>query len=81
MDYKQENKETSKSHDNNEVILIVEDNRANQALLLQQLTVLGYSADTTTNGQEALDKLTATNYSIILTDLNMPKNGWQPINS
>jgi len=78
MDYEQENKETSKSHDNNEAILIVEDNRANQALLLQQLTVLGYSADTTTNGQEALDKLTATNYSIILTDLNMPKmDGYQ----
>ncbi|MFK5894465.1 MAG: response regulator, partial [Pseudomonadota bacterium] len=54
------------------LILIVEDNLTNQELLLQQLEMLGYSADKADNGQEALEKLTQINYQIILTDLNMP---------
>jgi len=56
----------------NNLILVVEDNLTNQELLLQQLEMLGYSADTANNGQEALDKLKQTNYPLILTDLNMP---------
>ncbi|MFK5985616.1 MAG: EAL domain-containing protein [Pseudomonadota bacterium] len=53
-------------------ILIVEDNLTNQELLLQQLQMLGFSADTADNGKIAIDKLTQSYYQIILTDLNMP---------
>jgi len=59
-------------------ILVVEDNMTNQELLLQQLEMLGYTADTANNGQEALDKIKQSNYPLILTDLNMPLlNGYQ----
>jgi len=62
---------TAEDHINN-LILVVEDNLTNQELLLQQLDMLGYSADTANNGQEALEKLEHINYPMILTDLNMP---------
>ena len=58
---------------NNEyVILVVEDNKTNQELLLQQLNMLGYKADIADNGHEALEKLKKTNYKLILTDISMP---------
>jgi len=61
-----------------ELVLIVEDNQANQDLLLQQLTVLGYSVETSVNGQEALEKLQQEDFRLILTDLNMPiMDGYQ----
>jgi CheY-like chemotaxis protein len=73
IDYEKSNEDgkTDERKDNN-LILVVEDNLTNQELLLQQLEMLGYSADTANNGQEALDKLKQTNYPLILTDLNMP---------
>lgn len=66
------NSDFNKEGINNNLILVVEDNLTNQELLLQQLDVLGYSADTANNGREALDKLKQKNYTLILTDLNMP---------
>ncbi|MEW6495452.1 MAG: PAS domain S-box protein [Cyanobacteriota bacterium] len=38
-------------------ILLVEDTPTNQKVVLNQLKVLGYEADCTTNGKEALDKI------------------------
>ena len=61
-----------------EFILIVEDNQANLDLLLQQLIVLGYSVETSANGQEALEKIQQEDFRLILTDLNMPiMDGYQ----
>jgi len=53
-------------------ILVAEDNPTNQTLILNQLEVLGYSAELATNGQEALNKMVNTQYQLLLTDCNMP---------
>ena len=53
-------------------ILVVEDNIANQKVILQQLKILGYRADVAINGEEALTYWQEKNYSCILTDCNMP---------
>lgn len=45
------------SHRSRVKILLVEDNPINQKVVLNQLKVLGYEADSTVNGQEALDRL------------------------
>ncbi len=53
-------------------ILVAEDNLTNQALVLNQLQTLGYTAEVVTNGQEALNKMINTDYQLLLTDCNMP---------
>jgi PAS domain S-box-containing protein len=53
-------------------ILVAEDNPTNQTLILNQLEVLGYSAELATNGQDALNKMLNTQYQLLLTDCNMP---------
>jgi len=59
-------------------ILIVEDNKANMELLLQQLEVLGYTVETATNGEEAFAKMATQTFRFILTDINMPiMDGYQ----
>ncbi|MEY4504694.1 MAG: hypothetical protein RL154_990 [Pseudomonadota bacterium] len=54
-------------------ILVVEDNRVNQAVAIGMLKKLGYSADAVANGLEALDAVDKINYSLILMDLQMPE--------
>ena len=53
-------------------ILVAEDNTTNQALILGQLTSLGYTIDIVANGQEALDQLVSNTYDLLITDCNMP---------
>ncbi len=53
-------------------ILVAEDNPTNQALILNQLEALGYTADIAKDGQEALNKMTNHDYQLLLTDCNMP---------
>lgn len=57
-------------------ILMVEDNRTNQAVALGMLEDLGLEADVAFNGQEALDMLSQSPvevpYQIILMDCQMP---------
>lgn len=53
-------------------ILVAEDNPTNQALIINQLKALGYSADIAKDGQDALNKMTNTDYQLLLTDCNMP---------
>jgi PAS domain S-box-containing protein len=61
--------ESSASYHN---ILIAEDNLTNQALILNQLETLGYSADIAKDGREALNRMSNNNYQLLLTDCNMP---------
>nr|WP_290223088.1 response regulator [Trichocoleus desertorum] len=53
-------------------ILLVEDNPVNQKVTLYQLKSLGYAADVSTNGQEALQQISGVNYDIVLTNCEMP---------
>lgn len=55
------------------LILVAEDNEYNQKVILQQLMLLGRTADIATNGQEALTRWATGAYAILITDLHMPQ--------
>jgi sigma-B regulation protein RsbU (phosphoserine phosphatase) len=59
-------------------ILVVDDNVMNCDLLSRQLERQGYMTATATNGQQALEKLKAESYDLILLDIIMPElNGYE----
>jgi len=53
-------------------ILVAEDNRVNQMVILQQLRSLGYSADVVQDGGSALEAWAKSTYALLITDLQMP---------
>jgi PAS domain S-box-containing protein len=57
----------------NRLLLVAEDNETNQKVILQQLTLLGFTADIAGDGLEALELSKRVNYAMLLTDLHMPK--------
>ncbi|WMX13669.1 response regulator [Aureispira sp. CCB-E] len=54
-------------------ILIVEDDFINQKVIGKVLIKLGYKADISSNGLEALEKLKNTTYDLIFMDIQMPE--------
>ncbi|MCP4757058.1 MAG: response regulator [Proteobacteria bacterium] len=54
-------------------LLVVEDDPINQAIMTGMLEKLGYSADITSNGKEALDCLRRSSYDLIFMDCLMPQ--------
>jgi CheY-like chemotaxis protein/HPt (histidine-containing phosphotransfer) domain-containing protein len=55
------------------LILIAEDNDINQKVILQQLKLLGQTADIASNGREAFELWKSGDYGMLLTDLHMPE--------
>ncbi|MDO8466130.1 MAG: ATP-binding protein [Gallionella sp.] len=55
------------------LILIAEDNEINQKVLLQQLKLLGQTADVASDGREALERWQSGDYGLLFTDLHMPE--------
>ncbi|PKH04387.1 hypothetical protein CXF72_01195 [Psychromonas sp. MB-3u-54] len=55
------------------LILVAEDNQINQKVIVQQLALLGFTADITSNGLEALARSHSGDYALLLTDLHMPR--------
>ncbi len=53
-------------------ILLVEDNLINQKITLLTLKPLVYSIDTASNGKEAIERLSSSDYDLILMDIQMP---------
>ena len=53
-------------------ILLVEDNELNQEVATELLRDVGFAVDLAENGQVALDKIRATDYDIVLMDMQMP---------
>jgi len=53
-------------------VLVVEDNALNQMVAEAVVTQLGYQVDLVANGEEALDAVTAVDYSAVLMDVHMP---------
>jgi CheY-like chemotaxis protein len=53
-------------------ILLAEDNAFNQKITVAMLNKLGLKADTAKDGQEAFEKASKTNYSLIFMDCEMP---------
>lgn len=54
-------------------ILVAEDNLINQKLIERILSKLGYNADITNNGREALQKISEKSFDVILMDIQMPE--------
>jgi class 3 adenylate cyclase len=54
-------------------LLIVDDNRINRLMLARAVSQLGYPIETAENGREALEKLRAEPFDLILLDIEMPE--------
>jgi len=54
-------------------ILVVDDNAGNRDMLSRRLEREGYSVDTAENGREALEKLEAGGFDLVLLDIVMPE--------
>lgn len=53
-------------------VLVVEDNPVNQKIALSLLARLGITADLAEDGRQAIDRVAASDYDIILMDMQMP---------
>ena len=54
-------------------ILIVEDNKVNQMIILRFLGLMGYHADAAANGREAVAAVQERNYQLVYMDMQMPE--------
>jgi PAS domain S-box-containing protein len=54
-------------------ILVAEDNRINQQVIIRLLKKIGYEADLVGNGKEAVTRVREDDYNLILMDLEMPE--------
>ena len=54
-------------------ILVVEDNKVNQQVLMIMLGYLGLSADLVNDGVEAVEAIQASDYDVVLMDWQMPR--------
>lgn len=59
-------------------LLIVDDNRVNRILLARAVEQLGHLIETADNGRQALEKLRAGSFDLVLLDIEMPEmDGYQ----
>jgi CheY-like chemotaxis protein len=54
-------------------ILVAEDNRINQQVVLRLLKKIGYDTDLVNNGREAVEAVREKEYHLVLMDLEMPE--------
>src|SRR6476619_3932080 len=59
-------------------VVVVDDDQRQRLVLSEMISSLGYSVCTAVDGQEALSKLEADHFAVIVTDLVMPRmHGFQ----
>ena len=59
-------------------LLVVDDNKVNRILLARGLEGDGHKVETAENGKQALEKLRADSFDLVLLDIEMPEmNGYQ----
>ncbi|WP_296000640.1 ATP-binding protein [Rugamonas sp.] len=56
-----------------QLILVVDDHATNRTVIARQLNSLGYVAESAANGIEAIDMLASGNFSLVITDCQMPE--------
>jgi len=54
------------------LVLVVDDHPVNRLLLIEQVTMLGYAAESAVDGHEALEKWRSGRFRLVITDCNMP---------
>ncbi|MBN1823002.1 MAG: response regulator [Endomicrobiales bacterium] len=54
-------------------ILVADDEQGIRDLLKSELGICGYSIDTASDGEEAIEKIKQDRYDIVITDIKMPK--------
>ena len=54
-------------------VLLVEDNAVNQLLAMTMLNKLGYQGDLAADGVEAIERVKAVDYDVVLMDMQMPR--------
>jgi PAS domain S-box-containing protein len=60
------------------LILLADDHPTNRLLLMRQLATLGYAAEATRDGVEALEKWKTGRFALLITDCHMPEmDGYQ----
>lgn len=52
--------------------LVVEDNPINMELVVEILTINGFTVDGAVNGEEAIDRVDKKTYDIVLMDIELP---------
>jgi CheY-like chemotaxis protein/HPt (histidine-containing phosphotransfer) domain-containing protein len=55
------------------LVLVVDDHPINRMVLMRQVTVLGYAAETASDGREALALWRSGRFGLVITDCNMPE--------
>jgi CheY-like chemotaxis protein len=56
-----------------ELILVAEDNPTNRLVIARQLAQIGFVADLTENGRQALERIATQRYALVITDIHMPE--------
>ena len=60
------------------LVLVADDHPTNRALIVRQINMLGYAAESADNGASALAKWVTGRFGILITDCNMPEmNGYE----
>jgi len=74
LSVKQESASSSESIEKNVSILLAEDNKVNQMLMIKMLEKKGWQIEVADNGRIALEKLAINNsYNLVLMDIQMPE--------
>ncbi|MEO8004647.1 MAG: PAS domain S-box protein [Betaproteobacteria bacterium] len=60
------------------LVLVADDHPTNRALIVRQINMLGYAAESAENGVTALAKWATGRFGLLITDCNMPEmNGYE----